>query len=159
MRLATVPFLCSCIACVYLAGCNDENTAPVAIRPARIVVVTPHQLGVVAEGAGRIQSRYLSPVGFEVDGRLTSRNVDIGTVVTKGQKLAELDAGDYQNKVTMAEGQLATAKAALTQATAQENRYRILLGEGWTTRALYDEALKSLQTAQAQVSSNEALLR
>ena len=61
--------------------------------------------------------------------------------------------------MTAAEGQLATAKAALAQATAQENRYRILLNEGWTTRALYEEALKSLQTAQAQVSSNEALLR
>jgi RND family efflux transporter MFP subunit len=119
----------------------------------------PQQLGVVAEGAGRIQSRYVSPVGFEVDGRLVSRDVDIGAAVTKGQKLAELDAVDYQNKVTAAEGQLDTAKAALAQATAQENRYRILLGEGWTTRAIYEEALKSLQTAQAQVSANEALLR
>lgn len=159
MRLASVPFLCSCIACVCLAGCNDENATPAAVRPARVVVVTPHQLEIPAEGAGLIKSRYESPVGFEVDGRLTSRNVDVGAVVTKGQKLAELDAVDYQNKVTMAEGQLATAKAALTQAAAQENRYRILLGEGWTTRALYDEALKSLQTAQAQVSSNEANLR
>jgi RND family efflux transporter MFP subunit len=101
----------------------------------------------------------VSPVGFEVDGRLVSRNVDVSAVVTKGEKLAQLDSVDYQNKVTAAEGELATAKAALTQATAQENRYRILLGEGWTTRAIYEEALKSLQTAQAQVSANEALLR
>jgi RND family efflux transporter MFP subunit len=159
MRLALVPLLCTFIACVYLGGCKDENTAPAAVRPARVVVVTPHQLGVVAEGAGRIQSRYVSPVGFEVDGRLVSRDVDIGAAVTKGQKLAKLDAVDYQNKVTAAEGQLATAKAALAQAAGQENRYRILLKEGWTTRALYEEALKSLQTAQAQVSANEALLR
>jgi RND family efflux transporter MFP subunit len=159
MRLAPVPLFCTFLACVYLGGCKDENTAPAAVRPARVVVVTPHQLGVVAEGAGRIQSRYVSPVGFEVDGRLVSRDVDIGAAVTKGQKLAKLDAVDYQNKVTAAEGQLATAKAALAQAAAQENRYRILLKEGWTTRALYEEALKSLQTAQAQVSANEALLR
>ena len=159
MRLASVPFLCSCIACVYLAGCKGETTPPAAVRPARVVVVTPHQLGVVAEGAGRIQSRYVSPVGFEVDGRLVSRDVDVGVAVTKGQKLAALDAVDYQNKVTAAEGQLATAKAALAQAAAQENRYRILLGDGWTTRAIYEEALKSLQTGEAQVSANEALLR
>ena len=70
MRLTSVPFLCTCIACVYLAGCKDENTEPAAVRSARVVVVTPHQLGVMAEGAGLIQSRYDSPVGFEVGGRL-----------------------------------------------------------------------------------------
>ena len=39
MRLASVPFLCTCIACVYLAGCS-ENTTPAAGRAARVVVVT-----------------------------------------------------------------------------------------------------------------------
>jgi RND family efflux transporter MFP subunit len=159
MRLASIPFLCSCIACVYLAGCKDENTTPAAVRPARVVVVTPHELGVVAEGSGLIQSRYNSPVGFEVGGRLVSRDVDVGAVVTKGQKLAKLSDIDYQNKVTAAEGELATAKAALAQAAPQEERYRILLGKGWATRAMYEEALKSLQSAEAQVQSAEANLR
>ena len=98
MRLASIPFLCSCIACVYLAGCKGDNTMPAAVRPARVVVVTPHQLGVVAEGAGRIKSRYVSPVGFEVDGRLVSRDVDVGVVVTKGQEAREAQAVDYRNK-------------------------------------------------------------
>ena len=159
MRLASVPFLCTCIACVYLAGCKDENTTPAAVRAARVVVVTPHQLGVVAEGAGLIQSRYDSPVGFEVGGRLVARYVDIGAVVTKGQKLAKLSDIDYRNRVTAAEGGLATAKAAVAQAAPQEERYRILLKQGWTTRALYENALKDLQSAQAQVQSAEANLR
>ena len=159
MRLASVPFLCTCIACVYLAGCKDENTKPAAVRPARVVVVTPHQLGVMAEGAGLIQSRYDSPVGFEVGGRLVSRYVDIGAVVTKGQKLAKLSDVDYRNRVTAAEAELAAAKAAVAQAAPQEWRYRILLEKGWTTRALYENALKALQSAEAQVQSAEANLR
>jgi RND family efflux transporter MFP subunit len=159
MRLALVPFLCTSIACAYLAGCKNENTPPAAVRSARVVVVTPHQLGVVAEGAGLIQSRYDSPVGFEVGGRLVSRYVDVGAVVTKGQKLAKLSDVDYQNRVTVAEGELATAKAAVAQAAPQEERYRILLKEGWTTRALYENALKDLQSAQAQVQSADANLR
>jgi hypothetical protein len=80
MRLALIPF--TCIACVYLAGCKDENTSSAAVRPARIVVVTPHRLGVVAEGAGLIQARYDSPVGFEVGGRLVARYVDIGSATS-----------------------------------------------------------------------------
>lgn len=159
MRLASVPFLFTCIACVYLSGCKDENTNPAAVRPARVVVVTPHQLGVVAAGAGLVQSRYQSPVGFEVGGRLVARYVDVGAVVIKGQKLAKLSDVDYKNRVTAAEADLAAANAAVAQAAPQEWRYRTLLKQGWTTRALYENALRALQSAQAQVQSAEANLR
>ena len=82
--------MCGCVACVSLAGCSEEKTAaPTAARPARVVVVAPHKLAFVAQGAGRIQSRYVGQVGFEVGGRLTSRDVDVGAVVRKGQKLAQ----------------------------------------------------------------------
>ena len=135
MRLSSGPFLCACVACVYLAGCSEEKpAAPAAARPARVVVVTPHKHAFVAQGAGRIQSRYVSQVGFEVGGRLTSREVDVGAVVRKGQKLAQLSAVDYQNKVTAAEADLAAAKAAVAQAAPQEERYRILLAKQITRR-------------------------
>jgi RND family efflux transporter MFP subunit len=113
----------------------------------------------VAQGAGRIQSRYVSQVGFEVGGRLTSREVDVGAVVKKGQRLARLNAIDYQNKVAAAEADLTAAKAAVAQAAPQEERYRILIANGHTTRPIYENAVKALQSAQAQVQSAEANLR
>ena len=82
-----------------------------------------------------------------------------GTIVKKGQKLAELSAVDYQNKVTAAEADLAAAKAALAQAAAQEKRNRILLSKGFAPRAMYDDALRSLKSAQATVQATEANLR
>ncbi|WP_254017030.1 efflux RND transporter periplasmic adaptor subunit, partial [Mesorhizobium escarrei] len=100
-----------------------------------------------------------SEVGFEVGGRIISRDVDIGAVVKKGQKLAELSAVDYRNKVTAAQADLTATKATLVQVVAQEERFRILLGKGFTTRSQYDEALKSLQSAQAAVQAAEANLR
>ena len=112
----------------------------------------------MAQGAGRVQSRYVSEVGFEVGGRVISRDVDIGAIVKKGQKLAELSAVDYRNKVTAAEADLTAAKATFVQVVAQEERFRILLGKGFTTRSQYDEALKSLQSAQAAVQAAEANL-
>ncbi len=162
MRLSSsAPFLCACVvACVYLAGCSEEkSTAPVAARPARVVAVVPHEYAFVAEGAGRIQSRYVGQVGFEVGGRLTSRDVDVGAVVRKGQKLAQLSAVDYQNKVTAAEADLVAAKAAVAQAAPQEERYRILLAKGNTTRSIYENSLRALQSAEAQVQAAEANLR
>ena len=160
MRLTLSSFLCACIACVCLAGCSEEKpAADAAARPARVVVVMPHKLAFVAQGAGRIQSRYVSQVGFEVGGRLTSRDVDVGAVVRKGQKLAQLSALDYQNKVTASEADLVAAKAAVAQAAPQEERYRILLEKQITTRSLYENALKALRSAEAQVQSAEANLR
>src|SRR5688500_1798376 len=160
MHLQSGPFLCACVACMCVAGCSEEKlAAPAAARAARVVVVAPQKHAFVAQGAGRIQSRYVSQVGFEVGGRLTSREVDVGAVVKKGQKLAQLSAIDYQNKMTAAEADLTAAKAAVAQAAPQEERYRILLAKGFTTRPIHENALKALQSAEAQVQSAEANLR
>ena len=101
----------------------------------------------------------MSQVGFEVGGRLTSREVDVGAVVKKGQRLARLSAIDYQNKMAAAEADLTAAKAAVAQAAPQEERYRILIANGHTTRPIYENAVKALQSAEAQVQSAEANLR
>ena len=160
MHLSSKTLLWASVAGVCLAGCSEEKTAaPVVLRPARVVVVAPHNHAFVAQGAGRIQSRYVSQVGFEVGGRLTSREVDVGAVVKKGQSLARLSAIDYQNKVAAAEADLTAAKAAVAQAAPQEERYRILIANGHTTRPIYENAVKALQSAQAQVQSAEANLR
>jgi RND family efflux transporter MFP subunit len=160
MRLSSRPLLWACIACISLPGCAEHKpAAPAPARPARVVAVTPHKHAFVAQGAGRIHSRYVSQVGFEVGGRLTARDVDVGAVVSKGQKLAQLSAVDYHNKVTAAEADLAAAKAAVAQAAPQEERYRILLAKQITTRPIYENALKALQSAEAQVQSAEANLR
>ncbi|CAN5469805.1 triclosan efflux RND transporter adaptor protein TriB [soil metagenome] len=160
MRLSSGRFLCACLACLSLLGCSEEKTAePSAPRPARIATVSPKNLGLVAQGAGRIQARYVSPVGFEVSGRLISRDVSIGDMVKKGQKLAELSADDYQNKVTAAQAAVAATKAVLAQAAAEENRKRILLGKGFAPRAMYDAALRSLRSAEAEVKATEANLQ
>lgn len=101
MRLPSSSILFAGVACLVLAGCSEEKASePTAPRSAQAVVVQPHKLVLVAQGAGRIHARYESDVGFEVAGRLVSRLVETGTVVKKGQKLAELSAVDFRNKLT-----------------------------------------------------------
>ncbi len=160
MRVPSSLLLCACLSCLFLAGCSEEKTAePATPRPARVVIVTPKNLSFVAQGAGRIEARYVSPVGFEVGGRLISRHVDIGDMVKKGQKLAELSAVDFENRMTAAQADVAAAQAVLVQAAAQETRKRILLGKGFAPRAMYDDALRSLKSAEATVKASEANLR
>lgn len=160
MRVPSSLFLCASLACLCLAGCSEEKTAESAApRSARAVIVTPKKQSFVAQGAGRIEARYVSPVGFEVGGRLISRHVDNGDMVKKGQKLAELSAVDYENKMTAAQADVAAAQAVLEQAAAQETRKRILLSKGFAPRAMYDDALRSLKSAEATLKASEANLR
>lgn len=161
MRLFSGPILCACIAYLSLAGCKEEqkSEAPAVARPARIAVVTPHNVALAAQGAGRIEARYVSEAGFEVGGRLVTRDVDTGDVVKKGETLAEVSATDFENKVIAAEAELANAIATLTRVAGQEERDRILADKGYTPRAVYDESLKSLRSAEAAVQSAEANLR
>ena len=130
------PFLCASASPALSRGLFRREKQPRHSRCGRRVSSSSRlrSYAFVAQGAGRIQSRYVSQVGFEVGGRLTSREVDVGAVVKKGQRLAQLSAIDYQNKVTAAEADLAAAKAAVAQAAPQEERYRILHRERLTRR-------------------------
>ena len=80
-------------------------------------------------------------------------------MVKKGQKLAELSAVDYENRMTATQADVAAAQAVLAQAAAQETRKRILLGKGFAPRAMYDDALRSLKSAEATLKASEANLR
>jgi RND family efflux transporter MFP subunit len=61
--------------------------------------------------------------------------------------------------VTAAEADLVAAKAAVAQTAPQEERYRLLLAKQITTRPIYENALKALQSAEAQIQSADANLR
>ena len=160
MRLSSSHFVCACVTCLCLAGCSEEEAAaPTAPRPARVVVVTPHKLALVAQGAGRIQSRYVSQIGFEVGGRLALTRCRHGRHRQEGPEARGAQRRRLPNRVTAAEAELNAAKAALAQAAAQEQRFRVLLGKGFATHSQYDDALKALQSAQAAVQATGANLR
>lgn len=160
MRLASSTPIILCLGCLALAGCKEEAETEVhdVIRPVRAVVVDPQVSQRIAQGSGRITARYVSEVGFEVGGRLISRRVDVGTVVTKGQMIAELSAVDFRNQVTIAEAELDRAEAVLAQTAAQEDRDRALSLKGHKSAAAYDDSLRAMYTAKADVRSAEANL-
>lgn len=81
-------------------------------------------------------------------GKLISRAVDVGVSVKKGDLLARLDEQDY-HKLRLAEADVASATAVLTEAQGSEGRLRQLITTGATTRANYDAALKNLRSAEA----------
>lgn len=152
--------LAAMFAIIGLAACEkQEAPPPPPPRTVRVVEVQLKRAELGGQASGIIESRYSAQVGFLVGGRLISRSVDVGSIVKKGDVLAQLDPADYQNKLTAAQSQVAAAQSDLAQATPQEQRQRTLLKQGYTTQLAYDQSLSSLNSAKARLQEAEANLR
>jgi len=108
---------------------------------------------------GQVVARDEMNLAFRIDGKVIERLVGVGDKVTPGAIVARLDSQNELNSLRSAEADIASAQAALTQAEKVEARQRDLLGRGITTRAIFDQTLQQLQTAQAQLESAQARLR
>ena len=89
---------------------------------------------------GTLSPRKQSNVNFSVSGTVTSVKVKAGQTVTKGQKLAAVDDSDLQDAVGLAEANLTTAKANLSD--VYDN----------------DGSSAAITSAKAQVTSSKAAL-
>jgi len=158
-RLLLEGLVASALAAV-LAACNQntEAAAPEP-RPVRTVTVEKREAGTPVTLTGRIEAEDEVDLGFRISGRLLENNGRLGDRVEAGQLVARLEPQNEMNQLRSAQANLAAAQAALTQAQNHFERQDTLLEQGWTTRANHDQAMKALQTAQAQVDSAEAQLK
>jgi RND family efflux transporter MFP subunit len=141
-----------------LAACSEDAPPPARPRLVRTIKVSAADISTAIQGTGQIAARYTANVGFQVGGRLVERKVDLGSTVKAGSLLARLDPADQQQKLAQAQAQVAAAQAAVTQTAAQEQRQAKLLKDGFATQAHYDDALRSLKTAQADLVNAQAQL-
>lgn len=148
----TVPLL--------LAGCGAEPKATAADpRPVRTITVEKRESGTPITLTGRIEAEDEALLGFRIAGRVLENNVSRGERVAPGQVLVRLESQNEMNALRVAQAGLATAQAQLTQARNHYERQETLLGQGWTTRAIYDQAMKARQTAEQAVAAAEAELK
>ncbi|WP_236841801.1 efflux RND transporter periplasmic adaptor subunit [Bosea sp. PAMC 26642] len=145
-------------AIVLLAGCKEKPhaTAP-SPRPVISVVATP-QTARTLGFAGTVEPRYKSDIGFQVLGRIVSRDVNVGDVVKRGDRLARLDPVAYELAVRSAQADLASASARLENAAATEARQRKLLLQDISNQSQFDAATQALETARAGVTRAKAEL-
>ncbi|MGA2491799.1 MAG: efflux RND transporter periplasmic adaptor subunit [Roseiarcus sp.] len=141
-----------------LAGCGQRPSPPPDVRPVRTVTVERRAVADTQKLSGVIRAQDEVNLAFRLDGRMIERKVQVGDKVTPGQKIASLDPQNQQNALRSAEAALSAAQGQLTQARNAFDRQQTLLGQGFTTRALYDQAQQALQSAQAQVDSTQAQL-
>jgi membrane fusion protein, multidrug efflux system len=155
-----IPVLLALGGAALLAACGpaEEVRAPDP-RPVRTITVTKREAGENVVLTGRIAAQDVATFGFRIAGRVMDRPVNVGDRVQPGQIIARLEPQNETNSVRSAQAGLAAAQAALTQATNHFERQETLLAQGWTTRALFDQAKKERDTAQARLDAAEAQLK
>ncbi|WP_246688051.1 efflux RND transporter periplasmic adaptor subunit [Methylobacterium sp. WL120] len=143
-----------------LAACKpaEEAKAP-PVRPVLYAVAKPIEAVRFGPFAGTVEPRYQSQLGFQVGGRVVARDVTVGDLVKKGQRLAALDTVVPRFAMTRAEADVADAKAQSENAAATEARTRRLMEGGNVTQAQLDGMVANRDTAQARLTQAQASLQ
>lgn len=141
-----------------LCACTrSQEKAPEIIRPVLSVVVEPKSVETFGF-AGTVQPQYSADLAFRLLGRIVSRDVKVGDIVTKGTTIAALDPTALELAVQASKADLSNAQAQFANASASEERQRALLSSANTSQAVYDAAQQAKQAAAAGVERANAAL-
>ena len=131
-------------------------TAPVRASPATASVFWP----------GSTLAFNLADIFARASGYITTRNVDIGSRVKKGDVLVEITAPEIQHQIAQAEATLAQNQATLVQAQATRDlanvtwgRDKTLVQQGWVTLEQGDTDRLNSAADQAAVGVAEANIK
>ena len=152
-------------ALAVLGGCTDHGDtagsaeAAAPVRPVLTQVARPSDTVTLGPFAGTIEPRYQAQLGFQIPGRMVGRDVTVGDIVKKGQRLAALDTIVSRFDLTRAEADLADARAQAENADAAEGRTRRLMTGNSVSQATLDQAVARRDTARARVDQALASLQ
>src|ERR1700733_5929194 len=101
-----------------------------------VVTVTPNRtpLGEELVLPGSVQAYIEAPIYARTNGYLKEWRTDIGTQVTKGQLLGEIETPEVDRQLSQAEADLATARANEALSTTTNVRWQGLLTREWLTK-------------------------
>jgi RND family efflux transporter MFP subunit len=147
---------CAGLALALLGGCSHPEAPPDEVRPVRALTLNAGSVGSSAEFSGDVRPRYESQLGFRVGGKISSRKVDVGTVVKRGQVLMQLDPQDLRLGQDQAQASLRAAQTNYDLARAELKRYQDLRAQNFVSQAVLDQKLAAAHSAQASVEAARA---
>ncbi len=139
------------------AGCSSEAPATDDVRPVRTMILAPVSIDADAELSGEVRPRIESRLGFQVAGRVSSRRVELGQRVRRGDVLATLDPADFTLTATAASAQLSAALVERDQQRADIKRFEDLHRQGFISAAELERRRAQLDAAEARHAQASAL--
>ncbi|MEQ8656454.1 MAG: efflux RND transporter periplasmic adaptor subunit [Hyphomicrobiales bacterium] len=151
--MKTLQITCALSAALLLAACQDEAASTVQ-DPIRSVVA--HEVQSVSPLRTRafpavLQPPEITPLAFDIGGRLGPLALRIGQAVEAGDVLATVAAEDATLRLQQAEAALAEAQAAANNARSVADRQQSLFDRNVVAAAARDDAAARAQQADARV--------
>jgi RND family efflux transporter MFP subunit len=143
---------------LWLAGCNNQQSATLGLPSPRVTVSRPEQKEVVNwnEFTGRTAAVKLVTITPWVSGYIVDIPFKEGDIIHKGDSLFQIDPRPYQDAYEQAAGQLQQAQANQQLQDATFERQQRLRQTGVIAKEDYDTALSNKNQAAAQVVSAQA---
>ena len=149
------------IAAFALAGCGQQapQMPPQMVPEVGVVTIAPHAVVASTELSGRLSAIRVAEVRPQVEGIVRKRLFTEGAVVAAGSVLYQIDPDSYQTAYDQAVGTLAKAVATAAAAQTKATRYTALWKVQGVSQQDYDDAISSLQEAQADAVADRAALK
>ena len=147
-------------------SCNSKDSTQQAAQGKQAVAETPVSMTLASKEVvtgvisypSNVVALQETEIRAEVSGYITNIYVADGAVVSKGQRLYEIDRTRYQAAVDQAKANLAIAKANLERVQKDLQRYQTLADKDAIAKQTLDYAFTDVNNQKAQVQAAEANL-
>lgn len=134
-----------------LSGCGQQAQPKEEAQLVKTVQVGAERADSTAGTySGTVKGRYESNLAFQAGGRITARNVQLGSMVHAGDVLMTINPQDIAQSVNQAQAQVSSAQAQLQLAQSNLARYQQLFNEDAVSAAVLDQYQTAYNQAQAQ---------
>ncbi|MBF7818292.1 efflux RND transporter periplasmic adaptor subunit [Klebsiella quasivariicola] len=143
---------------LLIVGCDGATSVTQEAPPVSVESVTVKEQPFKFQTTlpGRIEPLRVAEVRARVAGIVLSRDFQEGTMVKAGQILYQIDPASFRMALSSAQGDLARADAAVSDAEAVLRRYKPLVKIDAVSRQDFDNAQTALKSAQATRQSAHA---
>jgi len=144
---------------VFVRGAADNSAGlapqPVPVTSAQVVA---RDVPLALTGIGTVQAYNTVTIRARVDGELVDVAFHEGSDVRKGDVLARIDPRPYQAALDNALATLAKDQAGLANARRDLTRYQDTAGKGFSSRQQLDTQTMTVETAEAQIKADQAMI-
>ena len=142
-----------------VAGCakKEQQAGPQATLVRTMKVIT-RTTPLVYDYTGFVEATQEMNLAPQVTGQIVGKYFKGGDTVQAGQVLYEIDPRTYKANLLSAEGNLASARAALANAEMDAERYTKLYEQNAVSKQMLDNAVTARDQARASVKALEGLL-
>jgi RND family efflux transporter MFP subunit len=149
------------IALAALAGCSGKDDAgaapPVRKTPVTTAQAETARVEAIETTVGRLEATAAPALAAETSGRVVRLHVDGGSVVTRGQVLAELDGEPQRLAVASARATVERLEALLANQQRTVKRYEELRSRA-VSESMLEEAVAQQAARQAELNDARARL-